>query len=398
MVAAVRREPARVIGDGVHSIRELVERENRDPRRGDSYEFPLFRLHLGDDERGVLANHGRTVDSIPARGEMIYLRRDPHTYHGGTNADVTDRVHPETARMAIDAALMVGLDVAGIDLIATDISRPLSEQQGVFLEVNAEPAINLHRAPVCDRPRPVIEGILDELFPHGRTGRIPVTGVIGGPNAIELARQLARTRRRGCSLVTADQVLLDGIPLILDAITPGERLDALLSHPRVQSVVAQATLQDVLMEGVPWDRCRRLIIADLNSSFGKGILGCGRMLNRACETVISTCAKRHRVILNVDDPAVEQLAERCPGACLVSNDPQHPLLQRANGCTLVTWLHGRIWWRCGDHTGTCAPFNRSRLDDYEQRRIELLRYAAHARWASNELDLPPRRRPQPSAA
>jgi cyanophycin synthetase len=179
LVAALRREPAGVIGDGQHTIRELAARANRDVRRGPDNRWPLRFLCLEETELEFLAVASLTPDSVLHRGKRTALRATAAAAAGAESFDVTDCVHPETRALALDAVKLLGLDIAGLDLIATDISRPLREQQGGFLEINEQPAIFVHAAPLCSPPRPVGEAIVESLFPGGRTGRIPLVVIIG---------------------------------------------------------------------------------------------------------------------------------------------------------------------------------------------------------------------------
>ena len=146
-MAAARREPARVVGDGVHTIAELVEIVNLDPRRGEDHATSLSKIHLDAISLAVLADQGLTPQSVPAAGQPVNVRRNANLSTGGTAIDVTDRVHPEVAARAIDAAQMVGLDVAGVDVVATEINRPLETQSGVIVEVNAAPGLRMHLEP-----------------------------------------------------------------------------------------------------------------------------------------------------------------------------------------------------------------------------------------------------------
>ena len=171
LAAAARREPAHVIGDGMRTVAELVAQVNADPRRGSDHATSLSRIRIDDIALGVLSEQQLTSDSIPAAGQKVLIRRNANLSTGGTAADVTDLVHPEVAARAIDAAKAVGLDIAGIDVLAVDISRPLEEQNGAIVEVNAGPGLRMHVQPSSGAPRPVGEAIVDLMFAPGETGR-----------------------------------------------------------------------------------------------------------------------------------------------------------------------------------------------------------------------------------
>ena len=202
LVAAARREPAHVIGDGRSTIRELVDEVNRDPRRSDGHATVLSCIKLDAIALAVLAEQGFTPDSVVPAGVKVLIRRNANLSTGGTATDVTDEVHPEIARRAVDAVRMVGLDIAGVDVVAHDISRPLREQGGAVIEVNAGPGLRMHLRPSHGTPRPVGRAIVDMMFPETQTGRIPivaVTGVNGKTTTTRLHRAHRRLDRQDAS-------------------------------------------------------------------------------------------------------------------------------------------------------------------------------------------------------
>jgi cyanophycin synthetase len=197
VVAVARIEPPHVIGDGVSRIADLVAAVNRDPRRGDAYPSPLRRLKLDAVGLEVLASQGYTPESVPAAGVRVLLRRNPpYIKNGGSLSDLTDRIHPEVAACAVAAAQALQVPVAGLDVVAEDIGRPLEEQGGVVVEVNTGPGLWLHMAPWADTPRPVGEAIIATLFPPGGDGRIPIVAVTGGRARSAAGRRLAEWRDR----------------------------------------------------------------------------------------------------------------------------------------------------------------------------------------------------------
>ena len=179
VVAAARREPAQVLGDGVHTVAQLVDTVNADPRRAEHHATVLSKIKLDAIALAVLADQGHSPTSVPAAGETVLIRRNANLSTGGTAIDVTERVHPAVAACAVDAAKIIGLDIAGIDVVAQDISRPLSEQGGVIVEVNAAPGLRMHLEPSVGISRPVGEAIVDLLFPGQEDGRIPIVTVTG---------------------------------------------------------------------------------------------------------------------------------------------------------------------------------------------------------------------------
>jgi cyanophycin synthetase len=176
VVAVTRVDPPQVVGDGVSTIAQLVERVNLDPRRGEEKDdTPWFRLKLDAEAFGVLAVDGLTIDSVPAAGQKVLVRRNPpYIKHGGVPTDMTDRIHPRTAAQAVAAAKMMQIPVCGLDVVALDIGQPLEEQRGIFVEANTGPGLWLHLAPYIEPARPVGKHIVDLLFAPGEEGRIPV--------------------------------------------------------------------------------------------------------------------------------------------------------------------------------------------------------------------------------
>src|SRR3954470_22309292 len=179
VVAASHRRPPSVNGDGVHTVRELVEQENRNPLRGRGHNTPLTRIRLDEAAQEELRKQGFGPDAVPPAGTLVRLRGNANLSTGGTAADVTDRLHPETARACERAAKAIGLDVAGIDLVCQDAGRTLGAQHGAIIEVNAAPGIRMHEHPSSGMPRRAGAAIVDSLFRDGEEGRIPTIAVTG---------------------------------------------------------------------------------------------------------------------------------------------------------------------------------------------------------------------------
>ncbi|MFP5406870.1 MAG: cyanophycin synthetase, partial [Gammaproteobacteria bacterium] len=191
MVAAARRDPPLVIGDGVHTIAELIDRLNADPRRGDGHGMPLTRIRLDEVALARLATAHYTPDSVPPPGERVILRNNANLSTGGAATDVTDEVHPELAARVVAAAQTIGLDICGADVVCSDISRPLEDQHGGIVEVNAAPGLRMHLSPSYGKGRPVGEAIVSALFADGEDGRIPVVAVTGTNGKTTVVRLIA---------------------------------------------------------------------------------------------------------------------------------------------------------------------------------------------------------------
>jgi cyanophycin synthetase len=330
LAAAVRRDPIGVFGDGRRSVRELVEQANRDGRWG-----PERRLSLGDNERTLLAEAGFTPETVLAPGVKVSLSHDVLEIY----SNVTERVHRDTRDLASDAARVIGLDVAGLDVIALDISRPLAEQGGGFLEINAQPAIAIHRAPHCDRPQAVGDAIVTSLFPPPARGRVPLVVVLGGPWAdevVQLTAELLRRDGRQVATSTPDQTRWNHRPLVPGSSSPADRLSTMMLHPRTEAAVIRVTLAEVLQSGLGTDRCHVLVFADdPNGARGGDAEEWTALLRRLVRAA-------RRFVVNLDEPYwAECAAVSMPTTVLVSSEPAHPrLLQHLATGRVATFLQG----------------------------------------------------------
>ena len=309
IVAAVRRDPAHVVGDGVHTIAELVAVANLDPRRGDDRDTstPLWKIVLGDEERIVLADHGRSITTIPNGDERVPLRYDSRTSYGGTNDDVTGLVHPDVAAMVVDAVRFVGLDISGVDVIAEDIGRPLIEQGGAILEVNAAPSLLQHIAPMCDPPRPVVEAILAALFPVGcnESSHLP-TVLIAGDSTTDVARRIASFAiAEGCSVGVASRsgLWINERQLQSRPLANGAGARSVFLHPSVDFAVCEVTAESLRSEGLPCPHADAVVIVSSmdidrnNSSSSRSVV----------ELLAQGVGPGGVIVVNADDPTLNDL-------------------------------------------------------------------------------------------
>ena len=315
LAGAVRRDPISVRGDGRHSVRELVEQANLEARWGLE-----SQVTLEDTEQAVLAEAGFTPESVPELGVKVAL-----SHQQAENYDnVTERIHPDTRELALDAARVIGLDVAGLDVIAMDISRPLAEQGGGFLEINAEPALYVHGNHDCDRPQAVGDAIVASLFPPPARGRVPLVITLGSRWADEVVHRTADRLRRGGAQVatsTPEQTRWSHRPLHPSSALPADRLTTMMLHPRTETAVLRATLAEILRSGLGADQCHVLVLAD-----GRNDGDAGDAEERA-ELLRQLIQAARRCVVNLDDPhGTECEAVSIPTTILVSSDPSHPCL------------------------------------------------------------------------
>ncbi|MBM3964449.1 MAG: cyanophycin synthetase [Planctomycetes bacterium] len=262
MVAASRGHFETITGDGVKSVEQLVFELNQDPRRGEAYTDPLGVLKLDAAAQIELSKQDLTIASIPERGRVVLIRRT-----GDLTTDCTDEVHPETARQAALAARVVGLDVAGLDVLAVDISKPLVGQRGAVVEVNAGPSLTPHVAPLFGKPREVGAAIVEMLFPEHHCGRIPIAGVLdinaGGDRSVPFAQALSSLGwdRNSTGIVPARNVWLGDECIELGRLDYHDRAKALLGNPAVQALVFLIDPDYVITHGFPVPRIDHLWIS-----------------------------------------------------------------------------------------------------------------------------------------
>ena len=326
IVAALRREPACVVGDGQHTIQELVASANHDRRRGPDHRWPLRFLSLEATELENLAAVGLTPQTVLSPGQRAALRESASAASGAESIDVTEILHPETQRLALEAVQLVGLDIAGLDLIAEDISRPLDEQNGGFLEINEQPGIFLHAAPFCSPPRLVGEAIVESLFPDGHNGCIPLVVVIGCHIADRVAELLAErlaNNGRVIGLSTPYVTQLDSRTLQPASPAIPDRLNLLLRHPRTEMAVVSAPLLDILHSGLGTGHCTVLVLADgLCHSAGNHGDELQHEIDRLLRRLLRTA---NRCVVNTADPLWSNcLTTGSPKVCLVASEADHP--------------------------------------------------------------------------
>jgi len=343
LVAAARREPPQVTGDGRRTIRQLVEEVNKDPRRGEHHATSLSKIPLDEIALGVLAEQGLTAESVPAAGQVVLLRRNANLSTGGSATDVTDLVHPEVAARVVDAVRMVGLDIAGVDVIAQDISRPLEQQGGVIIEINAAPGLRMHLEPSFGQSRPVGEAIVNMMFPEGETGRVPivaVTGVNGKTTTTRLSAHILRCWGKRTGLTCTEGIYIDD-RLIEDGDCSGPgSARAVLSNPIVEAAAFETARGGILREGLGFDQCDAAIVTNIGEGDHLGLMGIQTIeqLARVKRVLVENVSPTGYAVLNAADPHVVAMAAYCPGRVLFfARSAEQPVLaaHRAKGGKVV---------------------------------------------------------------
>lgn len=314
VVAASERIPAFVVGDGVHSIKELVDIVNTDPLRGNEHEKPLTKIRIDQMVLIVLGKKGLTPDSVPAEGEIVYLRENANLSTGGMAVDVTGKVHQETIQLVLRAVRLVGLDVAGVDLVARAIDRPLNSDNGAIIEINACPGIRMHHYPAKGKPRNVAGAILDMLFPHGSKFRIPIISVTGTNGKTTVTRLISHILQgTGCVVgsTTTDGIYVNKHKIVSGDTTGPWSAQVILRDPSVDVAVFETARGGILRAGLGYDYSNVGIITNISDDH-LGLDGVENLEDLAyVKSVVGEAVHKNGfTVLNADDLNVVPLAKR----------------------------------------------------------------------------------------
>lgn len=328
LIAAAIRQPAHVIGDGRLTVRQLVDVVNQDPRRSDGHSTVLSFIKLDAIGLEVLAEQGLTADSVPAAGQLVLIRRNGNLSTGGTATDITDTVHPEVVLQAIEAARVIGLDIAGVDIVARDVSQPLDAQRGAVVEVNAGPGLRMHIEPTEGKPRPVGDAIVELVYPLGENGRIPlagVTGTRGRKGAIRLLAQLLTSHGLTVGWTCDTGLHVGHRQLQHPVMSEGDYARSLLLNPAVEAAVCGASPSSIIREGLGYDRGNVGIVTDLGPEDQLDLAGIGSIEKfvRAVRSVIDVVLPGGFAIVNAEDPLMVGMGEGCRGEVILMARDRH---------------------------------------------------------------------------
>ncbi len=322
LVAAARRDPPYVIGDGVHTVRELVDLVNADPRRGDGHATPLTRIRLDDIALARLKLQGLAADVVPANGQRVVLRNNANLSTGGTATDVTDDVHPEVAARAVAAARMVGLEICGVDVVCESVGVPLEQQRGGVVEVNAAPGLRMHLAPSFGKPRPVGEAIIERLYPAGQDGRIPVVAVTGTNGKTTVTRLIAHLFAAAglkVGMTNTDGVWVDGHQIDSGDCSGPKSARNVLLHPDTEAAVLETARGGMLREGLGFDRCQVAVVTNVGAGDHLGLNYITTVEDLAVlkRVIVQNVAPTGFAVLNAADPITLAMASHCPGSVIL---------------------------------------------------------------------------------
>ena len=330
LVAVARRVPGHVVGDGVHTVDQLVDQVNSDPRRGIGHEKVLTRLVFDHQAETLLARKGYTRETVPAEGERVFLRSTGNLSTGGTATDMTDVVHPDNAGMAVRAVKAIGLDVGGVDFLSTDITESYKEVGGAICEVNAAPGFRMHMAPSEGRARDVAGPVMDMLFPPGSPSRIPIAAITGTNGKTTTARMLAHIQKLAghhVGLTSTDGVYIDGQRTVAGDMTGPVATRMVLSDPTVDVAVLEIARGGLLRAGMGVRHCDVGAVLNIKSDH-LGLRGIGTLEQLAQVKRIVVEVARDTAILNADDPLCLKMADYTEAnhLCYVTMDPTHALV------------------------------------------------------------------------
>ncbi len=343
LVAAARREPPQVIGDGQHTVRELVAEVNLDPRRGDGHGTSLTKIRIDTIAEARLAAQGLTADSVPVSGQRVVLRNNANLSTGGSATDVTDSVHAEVAARAVEAAQMVGLDICGVDVVCESVLQPLEAQSGGIVEVNAAPGLRMHISPSYGTGRDVGQAVIDHMYPNGGNGRIPViavTGTNGKTTTVRLAAHLLRTQGLRVGMTNTDGVYVNGRQIDSGDCSGPRSARNVLAHPDVDAAVLETARGGMLREGLGFDQCDVAVVTNVGAGdhLGLNYITTLEDLKVLKRVIVLNVAPTGMAVLNATDPSVVSMAPHCPGrVTYFAQDGQHPVVatHRAQGKRVI---------------------------------------------------------------
>jgi cyanophycin synthetase len=332
-VCAALRTPASVTGDGEHTIQRLIDETNKDPRRGYGHEKVLTQITIDQFTQKMLDDHGYTLETIPKKNELVLLKPTANLSTGGTSADVSDEVHPANIFMFERIARIIGLDICGIDVMATDLQTPVSENGGAILEVNAAPGFRMHLEPAKGLARNVAEPVIDMLFPKGSAGRIPiiaVTGTNGKTTTTRITAHIAKSAGKKVGYTTSDGVYIQNQMMMKGDCTGPISSQFVLKDPTVDFAVLECARGGILKAGLAFQNCDVAIVTNVAADhIGLGGINNIEQMAKVKSVVPETVFPHGYAVLNADDDLVYKMGKELDcNIALFSMDEDNPRLKK----------------------------------------------------------------------
>lgn len=305
MVAAARRVPAHVVGDGVQNIQQLIDIENQDSRRGYGHENVLTEILVDKDTNELLEKLNYSLETVPQKGEVVYLKSTANLSTGGTSIDVTDMVHPENVTMCERISKIIGLDVCGVDIMAQNLTQPLKESGGAIIEVNAAPGFRMHLAPSEGLPRNVAAPVVDMLYPPEKPFRIPiiaVTGTNGKTTTTRLIAHIVKNNGFRVGFTTSDGIYIQNTMLTKGDTTGPISAEFILKDPTVEFAVLETARGGILRSGLGFSSCDIGVLTNIKEDhLGMNDIHNLRDLTKVKRVVLDAVKKGGWSVLNADD-------------------------------------------------------------------------------------------------
>lgn len=331
-ICAALRTPASVVGDGIHNIQWLIDETNKDPRRGFGHEKVLTQITVDQFTQKMLDDAGITLEHIPAAGERVLLKPTANLSTGGTSTDVTDEVHPANVFMFERIARIIGLDICGIDVMASDLRTPVAENGGAILEVNAAPGFRMHIDPSEGLPRNVAEPVVDMLFPRGSAGRIPIiaiTGTNGKTTTTRLTAHIAKSAGKKVGYTTSDGVYIQNQLMMKGDCTGPVSSTFVLKDPTVDFAVLECARGGILKAGLAFQNCEVAVVTNVAADhIGLGGINTVEAMAKVKQVVPETVFPHGYAVLNADDDLVYKMKDdlKC-NIALFSMDENNPRIR-----------------------------------------------------------------------
>jgi cyanophycin synthetase len=355
LVAAAKREPAHVKGDGQHTIQQLIDEINKDPRRGYGHENVLTQIDVDRDTNDLLEKLNYTLETVLKKGEVVYLKSTANLSTGGTSIDVTDMMHPENIFLCERISRVIGLDICGVDIMAENLTQPLKENGGCILEVNAAPGFRMHLAPSEGLPRNVAAPVIDMLYPPGKPSRIPiiaVTGTNGKTTTTRLLAHIVKNNGYQVGFTTSDGIYVQNHMMEKGDTTGPLSAEYILKDPTVEFAVLETARGGILRSGLGFSRCDIAIITNIQEDhLGLSDIHTLDDLARVKSTVVKSVKKDGWAILNAEDEQCLKIAnELSCNIAYFSMDENNPKVKQFSkeGKIVAVYENGYITIKKGE--------------------------------------------------